>query len=96
MARLAAAALPPASRAAPDIPGGAGGGPPGVSGMVVGVGETELTVRTSDGQTVVVPLDQTTAYRRESGATATDIEVGASVNLTVGTSVAVQVTVVEP
>lgn len=67
-----------------------------MSGTVVGVGETELTVRTTDGRTVVVALDDTTTYRRESGASATDVEVGASVDLTVGTSVALQVTVVEP
>jgi hypothetical protein len=45
-----------------------------LQGTVTEVTADHITIKTESGQTVQVPLDSNTAYHREAGATATDVQ----------------------
>jgi hypothetical protein len=62
-------------------PGGGllGAGGVTVEGTVESISDTTLTLKTADGQTIQIALDETTAYHAQSDATVQDVTTGATV-----------------
>jgi hypothetical protein len=67
------ASLAPGQTPGPGFRGGLGG-TFAVQGTVTEVTADHITIKTDSGQSVQVPLDGNTAYHREAGATATDVQ----------------------
>ena len=63
--------------------GGGFGGNIAVTGTVTAIANGSITVQTSSGQNVTVEVPATVTYHAQAGATATDVSVGSSVELTV-------------
>jgi hypothetical protein len=56
-----------------------GGGGPTIEGTVESVTDTTITIKTADGQTVAIALDDTTTYHAQSDASADDVVTGGRV-----------------
>jgi RNase P/RNase MRP subunit p29 len=72
-----------------QLPGGQGPGVFGaggvtISGEVVSVTATELSLKLASGQTIQIPLDSSTMYHSQAPATAADVTTGATVQVQVG------------
>lgn len=63
---------------------GRGFGPGGVTGTVTAVDADSITVRLASGQTVTFGLDGSTAYHQQVAASASDVQVGGTVEIGVG------------
>lgn len=82
----------PAASGAAGRNGGAFGGGAGafntgdisVTGKVTAIADGSITVQTAAGQNVTIQVPSTVTYHAQAGATATDVTVGSSVELTVG------------
>lgn len=70
--------LAPGSTPRPGFRGGFGGNF-SIEGSVVSVTADQLTIKLASGQTVQIPLDGTTAYHRETAASASDLASGSQV-----------------
>ncbi len=65
--------------------GALGGGAAGVNitGSVVSVSATEITVLLANGTTVNIPIDSTTAYHAKASASSSDVKTGSKVEIQV-------------
>ncbi len=63
--------------------GGFGGGNISVTGQVAAIADGSITVTTTGGQNVTVELPSSVTYHAQAGASATDVKVGTSVELSV-------------
>lgn len=63
--------------------GGFGAGDVSLTGQVTAIADGSITVQTTGGQNVTVEVPSTVTYHAQAGATATDVKVGSSVELTV-------------
>jgi len=55
-----------------------------ISGEVVSVTATELSLKLASGQTIQIPLDSSTTYHSQAPATAAEVTTGATVQIQVG------------
>jgi hypothetical protein len=55
-----------------------------ISGEVVSVTATELSLKLASGQTIQIPLDSSTTYHSQAPATPADVTTGATVQVQVG------------
>jgi len=54
-----------------------------ISGSVVSVTATEITLQLANGTTVNIPIDASTAYHRQASATSSDVKTGSKVEIQV-------------
>jgi hypothetical protein len=76
----------PTASGAPGRNGGIGGfntGNIALTGQVTAIADGSLTVQTASGQSITVGVPSTVTYHAQAGASATDVKVGSSVELTV-------------
>jgi hypothetical protein len=52
-----------------------------ISGTVTAVAADHITIQLPGGQTIDVPIDSSTAFHRQSGAAASDVKTGATVDV---------------
>jgi hypothetical protein len=63
--------------------GGLAGGSIALSGSVVAVSATEITLQLANGATVNIPIDSSTAYHSQASATSSDVKAGTKVQVEV-------------
>ena len=61
-----------------------GGGGLSVQGTVTAIGADSITIKTANGQTIVLSTSASTAYHRETNASAGDVQSGTTVIVRVG------------
>ncbi len=63
--------------------GALGGGGASITGSVVSVSATEITVQLANGTTINIPIDSSTAYHAQTSAKGSDVKAGAKVEIQV-------------
>jgi hypothetical protein len=54
-----------------------------ISGSIVSVSATEITVQLANGTTVNIPIDASTAYHTQASASSSDVKTGTKVEIQV-------------